>query len=234
MKPEDVYALTSVGDPRLSPDGRRVAYVVSRIDEEANAYRTAIWVAPLDGSAEPRQFTSGERNDGSPALVSRRTLARLRLESRRRGREEGEGPALRHAGRRRRAAEADRRQGVRRVGRVVARLEANRLRAPRARRGVRGGGRPPPAAATVHPRLLQARRRRLDRRPPQARLRRRPRRRRRAAAHRRRLRERLAGVGSRRQAPRLHLHARRPLGRRLLRRRSTSSRWMAREPSRSG
>jgi dipeptidyl aminopeptidase/acylaminoacyl peptidase len=66
MKPEDVYALTSVGDPRLLPDARRVAYVVSHTDEEANAYRTAIWVAPLDGSEEPRQFTSGERNDGSP------------------------------------------------------------------------------------------------------------------------------------------------------------------------
>src|SRR5262249_18061446 len=66
MKPEDVYALTSVGDPRLSPDGRRVAYVVSRIDEEASAYRSAIWVVPADGSEEPRQFTSGERNDSSP------------------------------------------------------------------------------------------------------------------------------------------------------------------------
>jgi dipeptidyl aminopeptidase/acylaminoacyl peptidase len=66
MQPEDVYALTSVGDPRISPDGRRVAYVVTRIDEEANAYRSAIWLAPLDGSAEPRQFTSGERSDQSP------------------------------------------------------------------------------------------------------------------------------------------------------------------------
>jgi dipeptidyl aminopeptidase/acylaminoacyl peptidase len=66
MKPEDVYELTSVADPRLSPVGRRVAYVVSRTDEEANAYRTAIWVATLDGSEEPKQFTSGERNDGSP------------------------------------------------------------------------------------------------------------------------------------------------------------------------
>jgi dipeptidyl aminopeptidase/acylaminoacyl peptidase len=66
MKPEDVYALTSVGDPRISPDGERVAYVVSRIDQEANAYRTAIWVATLDGSEEPRQLTSGTRNDGSP------------------------------------------------------------------------------------------------------------------------------------------------------------------------
>jgi dipeptidyl aminopeptidase/acylaminoacyl peptidase len=66
MRPEDVYALTSVGDPRLSPDGRRVAYVVNRIDSEANAYRAAIWVAPVDGSEEPRQFTSGERSDHSP------------------------------------------------------------------------------------------------------------------------------------------------------------------------
>ena len=66
MQPEDVYALTSVGDPRLSPDGRRVAYVVTRIDGEANAYRAAIWVAAPDGSEQPRQFTSGERIDVSP------------------------------------------------------------------------------------------------------------------------------------------------------------------------
>jgi dipeptidyl aminopeptidase/acylaminoacyl peptidase len=66
VRPEDLYALTSVGDPRLSPDGRRVAYVVNRIDAEANRYRSAIWVAALDGSEEPRQLTSGERGDGSP------------------------------------------------------------------------------------------------------------------------------------------------------------------------
>jgi Tol biopolymer transport system component len=66
MRPEDVYALTSVGDPRLSPDGRRVAYVVNRIDREENAYRTAIWVTAPDGSEAPRQFTSGERCDRSP------------------------------------------------------------------------------------------------------------------------------------------------------------------------
>jgi dipeptidyl aminopeptidase/acylaminoacyl peptidase len=66
MRPEDVYALTSVGDPRISPDGQSVAYVVTRVDEEANAYRSAIWVTPLDGSAEPRQLTSGARSDHSP------------------------------------------------------------------------------------------------------------------------------------------------------------------------
>jgi dipeptidyl aminopeptidase/acylaminoacyl peptidase len=66
MRPEDVYALTSVGDPRLSPDGRQVAYVVNRIDGEANLYRASIWVAPLDASTEPRQLTHGERSDHVP------------------------------------------------------------------------------------------------------------------------------------------------------------------------
>ncbi|HET9115441.1 MAG TPA: S9 family peptidase [Gaiellaceae bacterium] len=66
MRPEDLYALTSVGDPRLSPDAGRVAYVVNRIDGEANRYRSAIWVAPVDGSEEPRRLTSGERSDTAP------------------------------------------------------------------------------------------------------------------------------------------------------------------------
>ncbi len=66
MRPEDVYELTGVGDPRISPDGSRIAYVVWWIDKDANEYRSAIWVAPVDGSAEPARFTSGERRDGSP------------------------------------------------------------------------------------------------------------------------------------------------------------------------
>jgi len=66
MQPDDVYALTGVGDPRISPDGTRIAYVVTSMDREANEYQGAIWVARYDGSEEPRRFTSGERRDGSP------------------------------------------------------------------------------------------------------------------------------------------------------------------------
>lgn len=66
MQPEDVYALTGVGDPRVSPDGKRVAYVVVTTDRESSEYRSSIWVAPLDGSEEPRRFTAGEKRDGSP------------------------------------------------------------------------------------------------------------------------------------------------------------------------
>jgi dipeptidyl aminopeptidase/acylaminoacyl peptidase len=66
MRPSDVYALTSAADPRLSAGGLYVAYVVNRIDRDANAYRAAIWLAALDDSVEPRQLTSGERRDWSP------------------------------------------------------------------------------------------------------------------------------------------------------------------------
>ncbi len=66
LRPEDVYELTSASDPRVSPDGRLIAYSVTRIDRDESAYRSAIWVVPVDGSEEPRQFTSGERRDTSP------------------------------------------------------------------------------------------------------------------------------------------------------------------------
>jgi dipeptidyl aminopeptidase/acylaminoacyl peptidase len=66
MLPEDVYELVNAGDPRISPDGTRVAFTVTAVDRESNQYRGAIWVAPLDGSSEPRPFTSGERRDTTP------------------------------------------------------------------------------------------------------------------------------------------------------------------------
>ncbi|MDX6485642.1 MAG: hypothetical protein QOF43_795 [Gaiellaceae bacterium] len=66
MRPEDIYELAHAGDPRISPDGTRVAYVVTEVDREANDYSSAIWVAPLDGSGELRRFTAGEKRDSSP------------------------------------------------------------------------------------------------------------------------------------------------------------------------
>ena len=66
MRPDDLYELRWVGDPRLSPDGLTVAFVVNRIDREANDYASAVWLAPVDGSAPPRPFTSGEKQDVAP------------------------------------------------------------------------------------------------------------------------------------------------------------------------
>jgi dipeptidyl aminopeptidase/acylaminoacyl peptidase len=66
MVPEDVYELTGVSDPRVSPDGRTVAYVVWRLDRESNATKGAIWLAAADGSTPPRQFTAGDALDADP------------------------------------------------------------------------------------------------------------------------------------------------------------------------
>ena len=41
MLPEDIYELVNAGDPRISPDGSRVAFVVTAVDREANEYRGA-------------------------------------------------------------------------------------------------------------------------------------------------------------------------------------------------
>jgi dipeptidyl aminopeptidase/acylaminoacyl peptidase len=59
MRPQDVGALTDVSDPRLSPDGTRVAGTVTTVDLDANDYRSRIW---LDG----RPFTSGVGRDQRP------------------------------------------------------------------------------------------------------------------------------------------------------------------------
>src|SRR5437764_11326758 len=66
MVPEDVYALSGVADPRLRPGGGEVAYVVWWIDGDDKEYRSAIWLAAVDGSTAPRQLTSGAKRDSSP------------------------------------------------------------------------------------------------------------------------------------------------------------------------
>ncbi|MCW5850534.1 MAG: S9 family peptidase [Anaerolineae bacterium] len=64
--PEDIYQLGWPEDPRLSPDGRWVAYVRVSVDKAKNSYRRAIWLAAADGALPPRQFTSGQGSDHSP------------------------------------------------------------------------------------------------------------------------------------------------------------------------
>ncbi len=65
FKPEDLYRIKWVGDCDISPDGSRVAFVVTSMDQESDEYRSAVWVVPTDG-AEPRQFTAGAKRDSAP------------------------------------------------------------------------------------------------------------------------------------------------------------------------
>ena len=68
MLPHDVLSLTAASDPRVSPDGATVAYVVTSLDGEANEYRDAIWLARLDGSAPARRLTAGTHRDRDPRI----------------------------------------------------------------------------------------------------------------------------------------------------------------------
>jgi dipeptidyl aminopeptidase/acylaminoacyl peptidase len=82
MAPGDIGLLTDVADPRLSPDGRTVAFTVTTIDVDENTYRSRVWLAAVDGSSAPRPFTAGDGRDRAPrwspdgrslAFVSHRT-----------------------------------------------------------------------------------------------------------------------------------------------------------------
>ncbi|MGH9166197.1 MAG: S9 family peptidase, partial [Acidimicrobiales bacterium] len=66
MVPGDIARLSATSDPRVSPDGSMVAYVVTTADLEANEYRSRVWLARTDGSSLPRPFTTGDERDGRP------------------------------------------------------------------------------------------------------------------------------------------------------------------------
>jgi dipeptidyl aminopeptidase/acylaminoacyl peptidase len=52
---KDLLAFEWVADPRISPDGGSVAYVLVTVDEKEDRYDTSIWVVPASGSGEPTQ-----------------------------------------------------------------------------------------------------------------------------------------------------------------------------------
>ena len=61
---KDLFNFVWVGDPQISPDGSRVAFVRVTVNEKKDGYNTAIWtVSP--GSGETHQLTTGPR-DSAP------------------------------------------------------------------------------------------------------------------------------------------------------------------------
>ena len=67
MTIDDYLALKSVGDPQLSPDGKRVAYTVTEISLKDNRGVSRIWLADVAaGGAQPRPLTAGPGSDRQP------------------------------------------------------------------------------------------------------------------------------------------------------------------------
>jgi dipeptidyl aminopeptidase/acylaminoacyl peptidase len=65
MTPVDVIEMPRVLDPRLSPDGRQVLYVLDQPDWKENRRVGHIWRIKADGSS-PVQLTYGQRGESSP------------------------------------------------------------------------------------------------------------------------------------------------------------------------
>ncbi|MCP4724065.1 MAG: hypothetical protein GY863_03465, partial [bacterium] len=62
---EDYYNLKRVSSPVLSPDGKRVAFVVTTNREKENDRISRIWMVDLDGG-EPYPFTTPDRSSSNP------------------------------------------------------------------------------------------------------------------------------------------------------------------------
>ena len=65
VRAEDLFRLSLVSAPVISPDGRDVALVVSRMNGPENRYDTNVWLTPVHGGS-PRAITS-DGNSSSPA-----------------------------------------------------------------------------------------------------------------------------------------------------------------------
>ena len=62
---KDLFDFVWIGDPQVSPDGSRVAFVRVTVNEKKEGYNTSIWSVSTAGGDEPHQLTNGN-HDGQP------------------------------------------------------------------------------------------------------------------------------------------------------------------------
>ena len=62
---QDLYRFKMVIDPQVSPDGKKVLFVVERMDKKNQTYYSNLYITGINGRGL-NQLTFGERNDHSP------------------------------------------------------------------------------------------------------------------------------------------------------------------------
>jgi dipeptidyl aminopeptidase/acylaminoacyl peptidase len=62
---EDLLKVRRVGDPQISPDGKRIAFTVGDVNFDANRIVTQIYTTSLEGGSI-KQLTSGDKSSSSP------------------------------------------------------------------------------------------------------------------------------------------------------------------------
>jgi dipeptidyl aminopeptidase/acylaminoacyl peptidase len=63
----DLITAIRVGDPQVSPDGRRVVFVRTTTDSVTGKRNADIWVVAADGSSRPRPLIAGPGGDDTRA-----------------------------------------------------------------------------------------------------------------------------------------------------------------------
>ncbi len=67
VRADDLFSLNFVGDVMVSPDGRTICFVQTRMDRETNAYQSDLWTLLASGGAgDTVRFTHQARGVGQP------------------------------------------------------------------------------------------------------------------------------------------------------------------------
>ena len=125
---KDLMRFTWAADPRIAPDGSRVAFVKVAVDADKDDYLTSIWLVPVPARGRASRAAAADQRPARhrAPMVARRDPLDLRP-GHREGREAAAAPALPAVVRRGRAPAADRPAQRGLVAGLVARWQDRRL-----------------------------------------------------------------------------------------------------------
>ena len=66
MQVDDLFKFLRVSDAQISPDGFWIAYVVTKVDLDANKSSSNLWLADVVGKNPPKRLTSTDKKDRHP------------------------------------------------------------------------------------------------------------------------------------------------------------------------
>jgi dipeptidyl aminopeptidase/acylaminoacyl peptidase len=75
---KDLFDFVWIGDPQISPDGTRIAFVRVAVNDKKEGYDTSIWSTAMAGGEEPHRLTTGNHDTAPRWSPDGKYLAFLR------------------------------------------------------------------------------------------------------------------------------------------------------------